>query len=120
MPSIDPLAWFARHLLLWALGNQYPWVDPITEDPRTFASIERAVRTRQQEPPLPDLDKLARNVLDARDSRTRTIAVGALVAHYKTELRIARVTAYVLGHAFRDIRADMRTRPKRGEVGCLF
>ncbi len=120
MPSIDPLAWFARHLLLWALGNQYPWVDPITEDPRAFASIERAVRTRQQEPPLPDLDKLARNVLDAQDSRTRTIAVGRLVAHYKTELRIARVSAYVLGHAFRDIRSDMTNRPKRGEVGCPF
>lgn len=114
-----PLRWFAKLVVRWALDDQPPYADPVARDPATYERIERVLRFSQNEPAEPDLDLLAREVLNALDSDRRVLAVGRLVATYKNELKIARATSYMLGQSARPL-PERNVTPHEQEGRCLF
>jgi len=98
-----PLGWFAGKVLAWAFGDRWPYIDPLTVNPNAFDRIDRALRSRLQEPACPDFHLLAREIIEAPDAAARQMAVGRLLAIQINELKIARVTAYVLGQTCRQM-----------------
>lgn len=106
----DPRGWIARRVIVWALGDHYPFLDPLTINPSAFERVERALRWRLNEPVRPDFHLLAREILQAPDQVARLMAVGKLLAVQINELKIARATAYVLGQTFRDVREQKEGR----------
>lgn len=97
-----PLGWFAAKVLSWALGDYWPNIDPLTINPDGFDRIDRALRAQLNEPASPDFHLLARELMEAPDAVARQMAVGRLFALQMNELKIARVTAYILGRTGRD------------------
>jgi hypothetical protein len=97
-----PLGWFAAKVLAWAFGDRWPHIDPLTINPDAFDRIDRALRSQLNELASPDFHLLAREIMEAPDAAVRQMAVGRLFAFQMNELKIARVTAYILGRTGRD------------------
>jgi hypothetical protein len=115
----DFLRYFAKFVLRWALDDQPPYADPVARDPATYERIERVLRLSQNEPAAPDLDLLARDVLNAIDCDHRVLALGRLLATYKNELKIARASSYMLGQAARPL-PQRNPTPHQQEGRCLY
>jgi hypothetical protein len=112
-----PLDWFAAKVLAWAFGDRWPYIDPLTINPDAFDRIDRALRSQLNEPASPDFHLLAREIIEAPHPAARQMAVGRLFALQMNELKIARVTAYVLGRTCREACDDRERRHDAAAAG---